>query len=184
MNIQNSLTIKAKHRSSPSNKIARRECRKEGLIPGIVYSKGASALIAVNAKELPKQHTLAKVVGLDLEGTVKNVLMREVQVNPLTDQPIHFDFQEVSSDDLVTVSIPLNFVGFTKEQEKEGVLSTLLRFLRVKTKVSDLPESFDVDVSALKSGESVRLFDLNLPKTLRVCTGKGSNVALASLVKI
>jgi len=165
-----------------TSKHANRLVRINGFVPGTLYSKGNAATISVKASSLPKGHTRARVIQLDLDGTIKSVLMREVQINPLNDQPTHFDFQEVSPTDKVRVSVPLDFIGFTREQEKLGTLGPLVRSLNVVTTTTDLPSSIPVDVSSLQAGESVRLFDLKLPKNLSVRTGKGQNVALVSLV--
>lgn len=167
-----------------SSKGAVRKLRLNGTVPGVIYNKGSSTQINVPVAGLPKGHTGAKIVELVLNGNKKSALMREVQVNPLTDKPMHFDFQEVSQNDKVSVSIPLRFVGLTREQEKEGTFSIRVRSLEIKSLVSKIPQFIDVDVSKLKGGESVQLFDLNLPKDLVVRTGKGKNVALASIVKI
>lgn len=181
MNTNTQPVIKAEYRTL-SSKSANRKLRSNGFVLGNLYSKGTATPIAITASTLPKCHTRANVTHLELQDTVKTVLMREVQVNPLTDAPIHFDFHEVSATDKVQVNIPLDFIGLTREQEKEGTLGILVRYLNIEGVLSKLPSSIQVDVSSLKAGNSVRLFDLNLPKDLRVKTGKGQNVALASLV--
>lgn len=180
MNTHTQSVIKAEYRTA--SKSLNRKLRTSGFVPGNLYSKGTSTPISVATSTLPKSHTRANVTHLDLQGSVKTVLMREVQVDPLTDNPLHFDFHEVSTTDTVRVNIPLEFVGFTREQEKEGTLGILVRYLNVVGVLSDIPSSIQVDVSGLKAGGSVRLFDLSLPKGLKVRTGKGQNVALASLV--
>ena len=110
--------------------------------------------------------------------------MREVQVNPLNDKPIHFDFQEVEPNDLIRTHVPLNFSGLTREQEKEGSFSIRTRYLEVKAPLSKLPKQIDVDVSGLKAEQSIQLHDITLGEGIVVRTGKGQNLALASLVKL
>lgn len=182
MTLEN-ITIQAELRDK-SSKGEIKKGRKNGTIPGIVYQRGKSTPISIATSNLPKKHTHTGVVKLVLNGSEKNVLMREVQVDALTDKPLHFDFQEVSMDDKVRTHVPLNFVGLTREQEKEGAFNIRMRYLEIKSILSKIPRTIDVDVSQLKTGESVQLFDLKLPKDLFVKTGKGKNVALASLVKI
>jgi large subunit ribosomal protein L25 len=110
--------------------------------------------------------------------------MREVQVNPLNDKPIHFDFQEVEPGDKVRIHVPLHFVGLTREQEKEGHFSVRTRYLEVKTTLELLPKHIEVNVGHLKVEHSVRLHDLSLPHGVVVRSGHGKNIALASLVKV
>lgn len=182
MSLEN-IIIQAELREQ-SSKGAIKAGRKNGSIPGIVYHKGKSTPISVLTSNLPKKHTHTGIVKLVVNGAEKTVLMREVQVDPLTDKPLHFDFQEVSQNDKIRAHVPLNFVGLTREQEKEGAFNIRIRYIEIRTLLSKLPRSIDVDVSKLKAGESIQLFDLNLPKDLYVKTGKGKNVALASIVKI
>jgi large subunit ribosomal protein L25 len=182
MTLENT-TIQAELRNK-SSKGEIKKGRVNGSIPGVLYQKGKSIPISIPVTNLPKKHTHTGVIKLVLNGAEKLVLMREVQVDCLTDKPLHIDFHEVSMEDKVRVHIPLNFVGLTREQEKEGAFNTRIRYLEIRGKLSKIPRTIDVDVSKLKAGESVQLFDLNLPKDLFVKTGKGKNVALASLVKL
>ena len=175
------ITIKAESRV-PATKGAVKKQRKAGVIPGIVYGRNGSKAINLVVKSLPKGHTKTQVLKLDVEGSTKSVLMREVQVNPLSDLPIHIDFQEVSPTDVVTVRVPLEFVGLTREQEKEGSFKILLRSLQVKAVVSKLPASMKVNVGDLKLDESAHIADLEVPEGIKVMAVR--SLALASLVKL
>jgi large subunit ribosomal protein L25 len=182
MTLENTV-IHAKLRGDASKGTVRKQ-RHSGLVPGILYKKGVSTKIEIAITNLPKAHTRSSVMKLVLDGVEKTVLMREVQVNPLNDKPIHFDFQEVEPNDLIRTHVPLNFVGLTREQEKEGAFSIRTRYLEVKAPLSKLPGSIEVDVSSLKVEQSIQLHDITLGEGIIVRTGKGKNLALASLVKI
>ncbi|APJ02995.1 50S ribosomal protein L25 [Silvanigrella aquatica] len=182
MSLENTV-IHATARGDASKGTVRKR-RHSGLVPGILYKKGDSTKIEIAMSNLPKAHTRSSVMTLVLDGAEKTVLMREVQVNPLNDKPIHFDFQEVGSNDIIRVHVPLNFVGLTREQEKEGAFNIRTRYLEVKAPLSKLPKAIDVDVSGLKADQSIQLHDITIGEGITVRTGKGKNLALASLVKI
>ena len=74
--------------------------------------------------------------------------------------------------------------GLTREQEKEGSFSIRTRYLEVKAPLSKIPKQIDVDVSGLKAEQSIQLHDITLGEGIVVRTGKGQNLALASLVKL
>lgn len=177
------ITIHA-HKRGDASRGTVRKLRQSGLVPGILYKKGVSTKIEIAVSDLPKGHTRSSVLKLVIDGAEKTVLMREVQVDPLNDKPIHFDFQEVEANDKVRIHVPLNFIGLTREQEKEGSFSIRTRYLEVKAPLAKIPSVIDVDVSNLKADESVHLHDITLDKNIVVRTGKGQNLALASLVKI
>jgi large subunit ribosomal protein L25 len=107
--------------------------------------------------------------------------MRDVQVDPLKDTPLHMDFQEVAPTEIVKAKVPLNFTGLTREQEKEGSFKVLIRSLMVKGPANKLPESLNVEVGNLKVDESAHVGNLVLPEGVKLATAR--NLALASLVR-
>ncbi|NBW80757.1 50S ribosomal protein L25, partial [bacterium] len=152
-----------------------------GLLPATVFGKSGTKNIAIPVKNLPKQHTRSTLVTLDVDGKTTTVLMRDVQVDPLKDNPIHMDFQEVSPTEIVKAKIPLNFVGLTREQEKEGSFKVLIRSLLVKGPANKLPETLNVSVGHLKVDESAHVGDLSFPEGVKLASAR--NLALASLVR-
>lgn len=183
-NMTNELTtIKAQKRAPGLAKSKIKQLRRDGYVPGILYGKNLeNTELQINVKDLPKTgHTGAVVIKLDLEGKTKDVLMREVQVDTLKDRILHIDFQEVTESEKVHVNVPVEYVGLTREQQKEGRFRIHRRTLRVKAKVADVPEKFTVDVSHLKLEESSYLRDLKLPESI-FCNSQ-SNLALATLAK-
>jgi len=155
--------------------------RKNGQIPGIIYGKSGNKTISISAKDLPSGHTRSKIVKIAMDSDTTSVLMREVQVNPLNDSPVHIDFQEVSPETVVKVKIPLQYQGLTKEQEKEGSFKILLRSLEVKAPAQALPSSIDINVSEMKIDETIHISDIQIPSDVKVTAVK--NLALASLVR-
>jgi large subunit ribosomal protein L25 len=175
-----SIKIVAQTRSL-STKGALREMRQQGLVPATVFGKSGNKIISISLKNLPKQHPRSTLVSLEIDGKATIVLMRDVQVDPLKDTPVHMDFQEVGASEVVKVKVPLNFVGLTREQEKEGSFKILLRSLLVKGPANKLPTSLTVDVSRLKVDESANLGDVSFPEGVELTTAR--SLALASLVR-
>ena len=177
------LRITAIHRQE-MRKPNLREVRSSGYIPAVVYGKGKSTPIAILESDLPKTgHTHLHTVELNLEGTARKVIMREVQVHPMTLKIRHMDFHEVAPDDLVKVYVPLAFSNLSSEQQKLGDLKKIVRSIEVRGVFSQIPKTLDVNVANLKENESVRLHDLELPKNIQVKTGRGKNVVLVTLSK-
>ena len=175
------IVIKALSREQTS-KGALYRARKTGVIPGVIYSKAGGFSITIPRANLPKEHTRAALVTIDVDGKSRLALMREVQINPLNDAPIHIDFQEVSLDQMVSVRIPLQFTGLTRDQEKEGSFKTLLRSVEVRAPAGKLPLALDVPVGHLKIDESAHLKDIQLPEGVILRAKR--NLALASLVRM
>lgn len=174
------IVVQAQKRGA-LNKGELAKLRSEGAVPAVVYGKKDLVSISVAAKNLPKGHTRSQLLTVDIEGAQRTVLMREVQFDPMSDKPIHIDFQEVAADELVKVKVPLEFTGLTKEQEKEGSFKTLLRSLEVQAKASQLPTLLTVKVGHLKIDETAHISDVELPDGVKLRAKR--NLALASLVR-
>ena len=177
------ITLTAKTREVSGKKGKNRALRTQGSVLGVLYGRRtAPTAIEIEARALPQGHTRSQVVHLNLDGKERQVLMREVQVHPLRDTVLHIDFQEVAPDDLVSLRIPVNFVGLTREQEKDGSFRIHVRSVPVKCRVKDAPASVEVNVGHLKIEDSTYLGDLDLGPAVRVIGQK--NMALATLAKI
>lgn len=155
--------------------------RKEGWIPGIIYGHGEKSKPIMIAEEelkntLHKMHSEATLLTLDYEGKKLQVLMREISRNPLTEKPLHVDFQHIHEDEEINVHIVLDFQGKAEGVEEGGVLNIEHRDLTVRCLPKDIPESIIVDVSALGIGDSIHIKDLNIPEGVEVEDDPSSTV--------
>ena len=168
--------IAAETRADTGSTSARR-LRREGWIPAIINNdKCESKLIRINQhafKMMLHSHRSEHVmVDLEIDGAaVQKVLLSEVQHHPLSGDPQHAEFFEVSLTKKMKVTIPLVLIG-----DPVGVtigggrLEHLLRELEVECLPADLIEGIDVDVSELKIGDVVTVADLNVSDKMDIDT--------------
>lgn len=151
-----------------SGKGAARKLRVAGQVPAILYGRGAAPLsLVVNQLALDKVvHKSANAL-LDLKGPKqvegKIVLLKALQRDPVRRALIHADFLVVDPNRPIEVSVPLHFVGKPKGLEQGGVLEPLIRVLEIKVLPLQIPDSIDIDVSALEVGHSIHVRDIPLP---------------------
>lgn len=155
--------------------------RKEGWIPGIIYGHGEKSKPIMIAEEelkntLHKLHSEATLITLDCEGEELQVLMREISRNPLTEKPVHVDFQHIHENEEVNVHVVLDFEGKPIGVEEGGVLNIEHRDLVVRCLPKDIPENIIVDVSLLKIGDSIHIRDLAIPEGVKVEEDPSSTV--------
>src|SRR3990167_6076285 len=85
--------------------------RKQGILPGVVYGKGAEAEpISVKEGDFMKLWRSAgesTVVTLELGNTKKNVLIQDVEFHPIKNIPTHLDFLTVDMNKSIRVAVPL-----------------------------------------------------------------------------
>ena len=170
------IKIKAEARTEQGTGAVRR-LRRTGMIPGSVMKmkKGGTELI-----KLPEHDFMMAMRGrsgkqvlvtLDMNGTEVPALLRELQNDVLKGTPIHVDFSEVSLSEKVRITVPLYLVGEAKGVKiGGGVLEQTLRAIDIDVLPTDIPEKFDVDVSALDLDQTLFVRDLNLGDKYTVVT--------------
>ena len=170
------IKIKAEARTEQGTGAVRR-LRRTGMIPGSVMKmqKGGTELI-----KLPEHDFMMAMRGrtgkqvlvtLDMNGTEVPALLRELQNDVLKGTPIHVDFSEVSLSEKVRITVPLYLVGEAKGVKiGGGVLEQTLRAVDIDVLPTDIPEKFDVDVSALDLDQTLFVRDLKLDPKYTVVT--------------
>jgi len=159
----------------PTGKNAARRLRRQGKLPGVIYGGGKPGTpVAFPASKLEKllleEHFHATMIEIQLpEGDVRTAVLKEVQYDPLTDRPIHVDFQEVHAEDLVHMVVPIVAVNFEKcpGAQSGGVLEILRHEIDVVCRADAIPEHIEVDCSQMEIGDVVHVEDLALPEGVK-----------------
>jgi large subunit ribosomal protein L25 len=113
----------------------------------------------------------SSILDLEVDGKSQKVLLRDLQRHPYKQRIMHIDFQRVSANEAIRVSVPLRFVNVANSPagKTAGVVVTHeLNEIHVSCLPGDLPEHIDVDLSALKPGDTVHLSQVSLPKGVEV----------------
>jgi len=107
-----------------------------------------------------------------------DVLVRDVQYHPVTDQMMHVDFYVIERGKKLNVTVPLNFVG-EAPGEKIGILMQPMHEIEVEVLPRDIPQHIDVDVSGLAElNDKFTVGDLVLPEGVVVTVGVDEAIAL------
>lgn len=145
-------TLNAQARTVVGRKV--KKLRGEGVIPANVFGKGIkSESVQVVAKEFEKVYDEVGETGLvELKVGAKThpVLVANLQLNPVSDTPVHVDFRQVDLKEKVTAKVPVEMTG-EAPAEKSGVGTAVLYIneIEVEALPTDLPEKFVVDVGNL-----------------------------------
>src|SRR5262245_23722160 len=87
-----------------------------------------------------------------------------MQFHPISGDVIHADLYEVDLTARIQVRVPLHFVGRAAGVTRGGILQPIVREIEVECLPMDIPEFFDIDVSALDIGDSVHVSDMSMPE--------------------
>lgn len=154
--------------------------RHAGLIPAVVYREGRETLhLQIDSKELTgalktKAGTNVlvnlKIGGASAEkAKERTVLIKEIQHHPLKDRILHVDFQEILLTEKMIFDVPLVTKGEAEGVVKdEGVLEHILWELKVECLPTAIPEGIEVDVTALKIGDSILVKDVPVPPGVKI----------------
>ena len=153
-----------------AGKGAARATRRDGLVPAVIYGGNQdAALIALEPKTLVAlMHDPAfktNIFEVEVGGKKQRTMAMDVQLHPVSDQPIHADFRRIEKDTLVRVPIPVRFhnEGASPGIKVGGVLNIVRHDVEVRARPDDLPDHIDVDLTGMKIGDSVHISAVKLP---------------------
>ena len=157
---------------SEKQKLSANKIRNLGDIPGVVYGAGEDTRkISLQAKDLRKALELpsifSQIIVLQKNEESHKVILKEVQINPSNDKPVHVDFMRVSSKTKITMQVPIKFINedacFGVKNEG-GMISKNKNDIELTCLAENLPEFIEVDVAELKLGNSIMQTGLALPE--------------------
>jgi large subunit ribosomal protein L25 len=169
------LTVEVERREECGSRPSRR-LRAAGKLPAVVYGGGREAVpIQVDRTVLLR---LIKEGGgenavflLKLAGTGKSrhTMIRKIEVNPVTRQVEHIDFQRILLDEKVRVQVPIEIEGEpTGVKNDGGVLDFVTREIEVECLPTDIPQHITVEVSHLHVGQHLEIKDIEVPPNVEV----------------
>lgn len=151
-----------------------RRLAHQGQLPAVVYGAHQAALpLALDRHDaellLTREGVGGLIVRLGIEGRAPiDTVVKSVQTNPTKGFVQHVDFLAVRMDEAITTQAPLHFVGESEGVRAGGVLAHNVQALHIEALPKDLPESIEVDVSALGVGDSLAVADIAVPKGVTV----------------
>jgi large subunit ribosomal protein L25 len=149
------LTVQAR-----DPKVSLEKYRTEDLIPAVYYGHGEDAVSILVPRldfiKLYREAGESAIIELVTPDESVNVLVHDIQLHPVTDKLLHIDFIVIKAGESIEVSVPIEFVGESQVvNDGEGILNRNLREIEVRTLPKDLPQSLQVDISALASLDDV-----------------------------
>lgn len=162
------------------------QARVKGLIPAVFYGKNLANLhLEVNPLELKKiihssrgLNTLIKLKVAD-QGD-HDVLLKQYQAHAITRNFTHADFMHVDVNQAIEIKVLVRLVGRPIGIKEGGILDHIARELNVRCLPGKIPESIDVDVTALDIGDNLHLNDLKLPEG--IVSAEKTNVTIAAVM--
>jgi large subunit ribosomal protein L25 len=182
------IALTMKLQAMPRTKdITRNQLLAELRIPAVFYGKQQeSTMISLETTVFEKAYAEAgesTIISLNDGTEDHDVLVRDVQYHPVTDQIMHVDFYVIEQGKKLNVTVPLNFVG-EAPGEKVGILMQPMHEIEVEVLPRDMPQHIDVDITGLvELNDKITVGDLVLPSGVTVMAEAGEAVALIAAEK-
>ena len=177
------LTLKAEIRDKQTKAEA---VRKAGKVPAVFYGKKeASTAISVpkvDFLKVWKEAGESSVITLETPKGIKESLIQDVDLDPITGMPRHADFYVFEKGHKVDIELPLEFIGIAPAvKDLGGMFVKVLYKLKVEAMPKNLPHGIDVDISSLANfGDQILAKDIILPTGVELRENLEEVVALVS----
>ncbi|MBX3017251.1 MAG: 50S ribosomal protein L25 [Bdellovibrionaceae bacterium] len=164
-----------------------RGLRNSRRVPAVVYGSVKSQPITLEEGAIRKYNVRAfenALFTLKSEDKALNnvvVLMKSVQVHPLTRNPRHVDLFALDLKKAVRISIEIKVEGKAAGIADGGLLNVVNRQIEIECLPTEIPDGITVDVSALGVGDSLHVSDLTLPEGVKLISSPDTTIAVVNL---
>jgi large subunit ribosomal protein L25 len=151
-----------------------RQTRRDGMVPGILYGGDkAPVAISTSAKDLLRLirsgKFMAHMIDLRYGDESQAVIPRDVQWDPVSDLPVHFDLYRVEEGSVISVDVPVHF----KNQDtcpglkKGGTLNVVRHTVGLDVPAGNIPEELVIDLAKAEIGDVIHISAVRLPDGAR-----------------
>jgi large subunit ribosomal protein L25 len=176
---------------------ASRRLRHQGKIPAVLYG-GKTTPATLTLEHDPVRHAAqtesfySSILEIQVaDGRKQKVIVRDVHHHPYRPQIMHLDFQRVSAEEVLRMSVPIHFTGEDESDAGKAsgvVIQHLVTEIEIAALPANLPEYLEVDLSELEPGDVVMLSDINLPEGVEIAALAGDDedetmIANTSVIK-
>ena len=172
------ITINAEIRKELGKRV--KSVRTAGKIPGVYYGHGQDN-IPISMNELilrPLFRTSAThVINLKLDdGSTHTCVLKDIQFDPVTEKPVHFDLFGLNADEELTIEVPVILKGAPQGVKDGGTLQHVMHKLRVSCLPKYIPDHIEIDVAGMKINTSIHVKELSIPN-VKILENESSTVA-------
>lgn len=148
-----------------------RAARRSGAVPGILYGGDkAPVAISVNEKDFKKSLYTGKLLGhlvtLKYGDESQPVIAKDVQFDPVSDRPLHFDLMRVDEKAPIKIEVAVHFANVDEApySRQGGSLEIVRHTVEILVRADQIPDELVVDLTGRQIGDTIRMSDIKLPK--------------------
>lgn len=164
----NRYSIEVEKRDETGKGVARK-LRRNGLIPGVVYGHNREPqALTVDPNDLKGKINSNAIIDLSIEGEEETVMIKDFQKDVIKESIIHVDFQQISMDETISITVPIKLVGDAPGVREGGVLQQLMRDVDIEVLPTNIPDEIELNIDELTLSDSLEVGDLDVPEDVNV----------------
>jgi large subunit ribosomal protein L25 len=180
------IVVKSEKRQGLGTNAARR-LRAQGFVPAVLYGESLETTpLVLSKKDIVQilrlesgENTIFKVA---VEGGAYDAMIKELQVDPASDELLHVDLIRISMDKPIRVTVPVIHRGEPIGVKTEGgFIDFVTREVEVECLPRDIPESLGIDISELHVNQSIKIESMAVPAGVRIISDPATVLVLVSL---
>lgn len=180
------IVVKSEKRQGLGSNAARR-LRAQGSVPAVLYGESMeSAPLVLSKKDIVRilkletgENTIFKVA---VEAAELDCMIKELQIDPASDELLHVDLIRISMDKAIRVTVPVVHRGEPFGVKTEGgFVDFVTREVEVECLPRDIPESLGIDISELHVNQSFKVQGITAPEGVRILTDPSTVLVMVSM---
>ena len=178
-------TLKAAPREDFGSRSSRR-LRREGFVPGVVYSGGSDAkTFQVNERDV--RGILgegAALFDLEIDGSkAVPVVIKEAQHHPVRGSFQHLDLMQVNLKEAIQAEVTIELEGVEDAPGVKGggVLEHVTREITVEALPAEIPDNICIDVSAMEINDTLQLSSVAAPEGVTFLADEPEEVTIVTV---
>lgn len=162
----------------------------EGFVPAVMYNaKGESSNIQIDAstaKQIGKVATSTTIFDVSLEGKTSKVLVKDIDMNPVTEEIRHISFFEIDESKKMVFTIPFEIVGISPAVKNNlGTLVKVLQSIDVRCTLAELKPNIVIDISGLEHpGQIIGVNDITLPEGMELINKEMEQATIITITEL
>lgn len=146
--------------------------REQGYIPSVIYGKDMNTLpVQIDRRDVEdmiRNGETNSLLTLNIGGEPYTALIKEIQVNPVTKEVIHIDFQKVTQDQKIIAKVPIVLSGKHFIERGNVTLQQQMKEIEVQCFAGSIPKKLEFDISSFKPGDTLRVADMEFGEEFHI----------------
>lgn len=166
---------------------AAREIRNNNRVPCVIYGPEIdSTPLQVAVRDLNKlvYGRTAPVAEVHLDGDTHRCVLKDFDLHPITERPLHADFQALAEGRKVTLTVPIRYAGVPVGQKNGGDTQQIVRELTISVLPENIPAEIELDIEDLGIGDSIHVYDLDVDYDIKMADAQTLVTVVAPQIEV